>query len=137
MAIFTNEGLTDLTELMLQIETQALFILHLYTNNYTPACASTLGNFTECQLGGYDPIDLVPAQWTGDVASCVAQYTYPTQTWTFDAYSAAQNTVIYGWYVTNNATNHVIMAEQFATPYTVPFEGGQILLTLNWNDQNC
>lgn len=137
MALFLNDGLDDLTRLMLQIDNTATYVLRLYVNNYTPTCASVLSNFTECNLAGYAAKTLSPSQWTGDTVSCISQYSYPTQTWTFDSYTASQNTVIYGWYLENTDTSNVILAEQFATPYTVPYEGGQVLLTLTWNDQNC
>ena len=105
--------------------------LKLFTNDYTPIESSVLASFTEATAVGYSDITLTGtvsgSTWAISTAIGVTTATYPEQTFTL---TAAEN--VYGYYITNNAEDTLILAERFPTaPYAIPVAGGTIAVTVN------
>lgn len=135
MALLTNQGLDDIVRYTLGLTSAFHLVLHLYTNNHTPALADVSGNYTECSLSGYGAVTLTGSSWTGSTSGGLASYTYPTITWTFFANTGS--TTIYGVFGTDSDTGHLCFAESFGTNFTVPASGGTLTYVLNWLDSNC
>jgi len=96
--------------------------LHLYSNNVVPAKSDVLGTYSEVSVGGYTNVSLNGALWTTATLSGTTTSVYPTQTFTFTT-----SVVVYGLYVTNNATSEILWAERFEPlPFSIPTSGGQI-----------
>lgn len=88
------------------------FILHLFTNDYTPHRETTLADFTEVVLAGYASVDLVNADWqtpvtVGGVARCVWGTSFT------DFTVSGGSTPVWGYYVSNFAENVCLWAQRF------------------------
>jgi len=134
--IVPNEGELILLEAAVGKTAAGNTKLKLYTNNYTPAHDDVVGDFTEFgAVQGYAEKTLAPASWnaaaagtgTGSSDSNKASITYPQQTWTFDG--TGGDVTVYGYYITNDAEDKVIVAEKFATAQTVSASGDVIKVT--------
>jgi hypothetical protein len=98
--------------------------IHLYSNNVTPGESSTITTFTEVTGFGYNPIALIPANWT-IVIDDFAKGEHTEVTWTFTGAAGA----IYGYYVTRQ-TGELMWAERFTNgPYTINTSGDEIRVT--------
>lgn len=135
MALFTNDGLDYLNRYVLGLFPSFEMRLRLFTNNYVPTVLSTLVNFDECTAAGYGAITFVSTNWSGATVGGVCTYNYPQQTFIFGTYTGAPVTV-FGYFVTFDVPNIVVFAEASAVSFTIPFAGGQILITPQWIDQN-
>jgi hypothetical protein len=105
--------------------------LHLYSNNYTPVEGSVIGGFTELVASGYANIALTgtvsSGTWAIATVSGTSAASYPQQTYTLTASGTA-----YGYYLTNNANDALLLAELFTDgPYVIPAGGGTIKVTPN------
>lgn len=96
--------------------------LHLYSNNVVPAKSDVLGTYSEVTTPGYTNVSLNGSLWTTSTISGTTTAVYPTQSFTFST-----NVVVYGLYVTNNASSQLLWAERFEPlPFSIPSTGGQI-----------
>ncbi len=96
-------------------------VLHLYTNNITPAEASILGDLTQSTEAGYNPITLPGTSWTTTQSVGVTTGVYSEQTFNYTT-----GVTVYGYYVTNTS-NQLLWLERFpGGPFILPTGGGQI-----------
>lgn len=101
-------------------------VLHLYTNNQTPAEGDTTANYTESTGTGYAAITLTGASWTIATVAGTTTAAYAQQTFT---YTGAEPN-IYGYYVTNLAGTTLLWVEKFTDgPYAIPSGGGSVKIT--------
>lgn len=100
-------------------------VLHLYTNNKTPAEGDVVGDYTESTGTGYGSITLSNADWTvtTTTGTTTAEHTQVTFTYT------GAEPEIYGYYVTDGNSN-LLWAERFSDgPYAIPSGGGSVKIT--------
>ena len=137
MALYVNQGLDLLTQHNLGLLNNISLALHLYTNNWIPTLTDTSTSYVECNLGGYAAIALTPSLWQGNTVNGLSSYTYPTQTFTFNANVNNPQTTIFGWYLQDLISFKIICAEAIVPSYNVPAAGGTIQITLAWGEGNC
>lgn len=102
-------------------------LLRLFTNNLTPGKTTVLSDITECDNStGYSAITLTGSQWTATSLGGVNQVAYSEQTFVFTT-----GVTVYGYYVTTTeGTPKLLWVERYTvTPYTLPFDGGEIAIT--------
>lgn len=98
-------------------------VLHLYTNDKTPAETDTVADYTEATAAGYAPITLTGANWIVTSVAGVTTAVYPEQDFNLTDAEPA----IYGYYITNNDNSILLWSERrVAGHYTVPAGGGVI-----------
>jgi hypothetical protein len=129
--VFANTGLDYAAQCALNKATPSNFIVHLYTNNHTPAVTDSAANYTECTLVSYASITLAPGTWTGGASGGVASYVYSALAYAFAAY--AGGTTIFGAYVTT-VSGVFIGAELISPAYAVPSGGGNLNYTPTFQD---
>lgn len=118
----TLTGEVLLLQYMLNVTSADNVRLHLYRNDYTPTINTTTGNVTEANNAGYASISLTGSQWTVAAAGGSGCAAYANQSFTYTT-----SDVVYGYYITNNASSTVIWAERFEnSPLNVPVAGGAI-----------
>jgi hypothetical protein len=101
-------------------------VLHLYTNDKTPAEGDTVADYTESTGSGYAAETLTGSSWTVTTTTGTTTGEYPQVTFT---YTGAEPN-IYGYYVTNNAGTTLLWAERFSDgPYAIPSGGGSVKIT--------
>lgn len=119
-------GEVELLSRMVNLNAPDDCILHLYTNNLTPAEGDTEGLYTESTGTGYSAITLTGASWTVSTTGGVTTGSYPQVTFT---YTGAEPN-IYGYYVTDNAGTLLLWSERFSDgPYAIPSGGGSVKIT--------
>jgi hypothetical protein len=119
-----NEGDLLALEYVLNKATPDNVVLHLYTNNHTPAKGDTTSSYTESVASGYSAITLTGSSWSVSTTSNVTTGSYAAQTFNFSA-----TDTIYGYYITNNAGSHVVWAELFSSgPFSV-VNGSSVTVT--------
>ena len=100
-------------------------VLHLFTNNKTPAETDTASSYTEATGFGYGSISLTGASWVvtaADPSTC----TYAQQTFTFTGALGS----VYGYYLTRASSLDLVYAERFSDgPYVIANNGDQIKIT--------
>ena len=102
--------------------------LRLFVNDYTPVPATTEANFTEMTTQNYTPIVLTNTNWTVTAEDPEAQGVQAEQTFTFDG--SGGDTIVYGYYITDDTAGALLWAERFPSPPTVPnILGGVIKIT--------
>lgn len=102
-------------------------LLRLFTNNLTPAEATTQSTITEAVgATGYAPITLVGTQWTTTQLAGVTTAVYSEQTFTFTT-----AVTVYGYYVTTiEVSPRLLWLERFSgAPFQLPAGGGEIAIT--------
>lgn len=101
-------------------------VLHLYSNNITPAKTDVVGDYTEVSGNGYSSVTLNPASFTfssGDPTTAA----YPQVTFTFTG--EAGN--VYGYYVTRASSGDLQFANKFSNaPIYIANNGDEIRITL-------
>lgn len=123
--ITTYSGEVSLLKYMLNFAPADNKVLHLFTNNQTPAQSDVLSNYTESVAAGYAASTLTGTAWTISTVAGTSSAQYAQQTFSF---SAAET--LYGYYITDNAATQVIWAERFAAaPFTMPVSGGVVDIT--------
>ena len=129
-ALFQNNGLNPLNQVILNKATGAPWVLHLYTNVITPAVTDTTSSYTECAVSGYASVSLTGSSWTGSATAGTDTETYPSITFTFNSY--AGGTTIYGYNVTQtiSSTTYQLASQNFASNYPIPSGGGQLIVNL-------
>lgn len=100
--------------------------LRLFSNNHTPAAATTAADLTEVAGGGYAAIALTPASWSTTGGSPTSS-AYPEQTFTFTGATDSPGT-IYGYYLTN-AAGTLVLAERLAATFTPAANGDTVKVT--------
>lgn len=119
-----------LLQYIVNITTAGDPVLHLYTNDLTPAEATpgpgTAGGPTEATEAGYAAITLTGSNWTTTQASGVTTAVHPGVTFSFTTGSEP-----YGYYVTDTGgTPAMLWIERFSgAPFTLPDGGGDIAIT--------
>lgn len=99
-------------------------VLHLFSNDVTPADSTVLGDLTEVTSSGYVPVTLASASWTTTQTGGVTTAVYSIQTFTFST-----DAVSYGYYITDTS-NRLLWLERYTNgPYTIPADGGNISIT--------
>jgi hypothetical protein len=109
--------------------------LKLYTfrdNNITnnsdavPQESDIVSFYTEPTDTSYAKINLALASWSVLTTNGITQATYPEQTFTF-----AAGVTVLGYFVTNEAENIILWAEEFngLTGFTIPSDGGTLKIT--------
>ena len=102
--------------------------LRLYVNDYTPVPNSVAANFTEMTTQNYAPITLTNTNWTVTAEDPEALGVQAQQTFTFDG--SGGNTIVYGYYITDDTAGALLWAERFPASPTVPdIIGGTIKIT--------
>lgn len=102
-------------------------ILKLYSNNYSPAKSTVIGDLTEAGTAGYSEITVTGANWTVSTSTAGTNAAvYSEQTFTFTT-----SATIYGYYITTSEmTPSLLWVERFSTaPFTLPAGGGEIAIT--------
>lgn len=98
-------------------------LLHLYSNDKTPAEADVIGDYTLIT----DPAAITLTGASFDYTTAVGTASYAQQTFTF----TGANTV-YGYVITNAAGTILLAAERFSDgPYSIPSGGGTVKITSN------
>lgn len=87
--------------------TSSNLLLHLYSNNRTPAKTDVLADYTEIIFVGYTAATLTSGGWSFAIDGTTTNYvaSYAEQTFFFD-----DTLTIYGYYVTNAANTSLIFA---------------------------
>lgn len=124
--VIPQEAITDSLEAFVNKTAPEDIILRLYTNDATPATASTAADFTEASGSGYSAITLIPANWStvvpGDEIT-PSTTTYPATTFTF----SAAHDGIYGYYATRATSGRLAFAKRFTNaPLPIPGAGSTI-----------
>lgn len=136
MAILTNDGLNWFARYGLGISTTGFTLTaRLFVNNFTPSVSSVTADFTECTIPSYVAVALVPSSWSGSSSGGLGQFAYPQLTWNFSAYAGPVQT-LYGYYVTESVASKTLWADIGTPSYPVPLAGGQLNLTITFNDAN-
>ena len=101
-------------------------VLRLYTNNYSPAKSTVIGDLTETTISGYTEITVTGSNWTVATSGGTNSAVYSEQTFTFTTAAT-----IYGYYITTSElTPSLLWVERFSTaPFTLPAGGGEIAIT--------
>lgn len=92
--------------------------LKLFKNDHTPGLNDLPGDYTESAFGGYTHVPFELADNTTPALSGNMARTLLTgeaRVWT----CAASPETIYGWYLTNEDEDVVLMAERYATPHVL------------------
>jgi hypothetical protein len=98
-------------------------VIHLYSNDLTPAEATTIGNFTEVNVAGYNAKTLTSTYWTVSTLSNTTTAYYSQETFSF---TTGAN--VYGYYVTDTSAA-LLWCERFTgAPFAIPTGGGSIAL---------
>jgi len=122
--VVPNEGERRLLEYIVNKTPTTDLVLHLYVNSVSLSSESfTTSSFTEATASGYAAAPLTGSNWTVSTApSGVTTAIYNTSiTFTF---STGQS--VYGYYVTNTASQ-ILWAEEFSgAPFNLPVGGGEI-----------
>jgi|SRR6056297_2402172 len=119
-------GEVELLSRALNLNTPDDVVLHLYTNDKTPAEGDVAGDYTESTGAGYSAQTLTGASWSVTTTTGTTTGEYPQVTYT---YTAAEPN-IYGYYVTNSAGSTLLWAERFSDgPYAIPSGGGSVKIT--------
>ena len=101
-------------------------VLHLYTNDVTPAEGDTVSTYTESTAAGYGASTLTGTDWTITTTTGTTEASYPQVTFTYT--DTEPN--VYGYYVTDSGGTILIWAERFSDgPYNIPSSGGEIKIT--------
>ena len=101
-------------------------VYRFFATNITPSETDVTGTYTEATGGGYASKTLAGASWSV-VNGAPTAASFAQQTWTFTG-PLTTNPTIYGYYVTRNVDNDLVLAETF-TNFTPANNGDQILLT--------
>ena len=99
-------------------------VLHLYSNNHTPAYADTVSSYTEATFTGYASVTLTGASWTISGTNPAAA-TYAAQAFASSANQTLQT--IYGYYIT--VSGNLVAAELFASSVPIQYNGDTINVT--------
>jgi len=122
--VVPDEGERRLLEYIVNKTPTTDLVLHLYVNSVSLSSESfTTSSFTEATASGYASATLTGSNWTVSTAgSGVTTAIYNTSiTFTF---STGQS--VYGYYVTNTASQ-ILWAEEFSgAPFNLPVGGGEI-----------
>lgn len=111
---------------MVNLNTPDDVILHLYTNNKTPAEDDEVADYTESTGSGYSSETLTGSSWSVSTSGGVTTGEYPQVTFT---YTGAEPD-IYGYYVTDNAGSILLWSERFSDgPYAIPSGGGSVKIS--------
>ena len=102
-------------------------VMHLFTNNVTPADTDTAGTYTEASGGGYSAITLNNGSWTVSSVGSIEQAAYAAQTFTFTGALTGSATV-YGYYVVD-ASGTLLFSELLAAPFKPANNGDNIQIT--------
>ena len=99
-------------------------IMHLFTNDVTPAAGSTVATFTEATDGNYEEKTLTGDNWSISTVSNVGTAEYAQQTFSFGG-----TATVYGYYVTDSAGTTLLWAERFSAAASFGASGGTINVT--------
>lgn len=126
---FSQYVLQKELELYTTFGSTSLAMLRLFVNDITPDYATDVGDFEECELDGYAPVDVTAGPWTPSFVAGLASRQYPMTTFTFDPYAGPAVT-IFGWYFTNYGSPPTLWmhAARLATPYEVSLGGDSLAL---------
>lgn len=100
--------------------------VRLFSNNFTVADATVIGDFTQATFTGYAAQALGSGTVAGSNTSGRATASWPQQTYTC---TGGSSQIIYGYYVTDTAGTTLYFGENFATPVTLSNGGAPLLLT--------
>jgi len=104
--------------------------LRLFVNDHTPSEADQLdaSDYTEMTTQNYAPITLTNSAWTVSPEDPEALAVQPEKTFTFDG--SGGDTPVYGYYITDDTADELVLAERFPITPTVPDTlGGTIDIT--------
>jgi hypothetical protein len=120
MIVIPDAGKIELLTktLLAPLVTDEAYSLRLYTNDYTPAAGSVLGNFLETGFAGYYRRDLLRSSWgvpTIIAGRASSSYAVDPLEWT----CTAGPVTLHGYYVVAPASGVVAWAERFNVPRTL------------------
>lgn len=111
--------------------------LRLFVNNAALVdCTYLITDFVECTAPGYAAEALVAGDWSGALVSCAAEWDYPQITFTLTGPGVPGQT-IYGHYLVDTTAVDWWWAGLWTTPFVIPAGGGEVKVTLNWDDLKC
>jgi hypothetical protein len=99
-------------------------VMHLFTNDKTPAEGDTVADYTEEDDASYSSVTLTGGSWSVTTTAGTTTAEYAAQTFTF-----AASTTIYGYYVTDNGGTTLMWAERLGSAATYPAGGGTLDIT--------
>lgn len=100
-------------------------VMHLYTNDVTPAEADTAATYTEAVDASYAEATLTGGSWTvGTDGGGTTSGTFAQQDFTFGGAST-----VYGYFVTDVAGTTLLWAERFSTAASFGAGGGTVSVT--------
>jgi len=124
--VMPNEGEAIILGVVLKVNIPEDLILHLYTNNYTPAEDSTSSSFTEVSGFGYAPATVSASDWT----IVPGEPTAATAVEKMFSFTGNPGN-IFGYYVTGNSSGKVYWAERFTNaPIVIQNIGDRIYIPL-------
>lgn len=101
--------------------------LRLFANDRVPSKTDIITNYQEVIYLGYYPKLLTPSEWIIQLDELTGDYVavFPQQIFTLDNFLE-----VYGYYITNNKGNKLLMAERFAeAPVRLQSYAGKIRVT--------
>ena len=111
--ITPNDAELEMLETILNYD----YTFHLYKNNHTPSRNSTLADFEEASFVGYSSyslgkISISESGWlyAPYLEDNVAVADHDIYSWTC---TSTEVQTVYGYYITSDTTNQVILAEKF------------------------
>lgn len=112
-----NDGLQLLIALLLKDASVPVldWKLDLYRNDYTPVQGSVPASFTVANFTGYSQVSITRATWNAPTLvgnKAQIQYGYTPITWT----ATGSYQIIFGYFITEPATDKLLIAERFAVP---------------------
>lgn len=111
--VVPDEGELFLLDALLRSGSPDAFLIHLYTNNYTPVKDSELADFTEAAYTGYSPVALARSSWSSpETVGGYAQCVYGTAPLEFAPESGTDT--VYGYFVTDADETVCLWAEGFS-----------------------
>jgi len=125
--VVPNVSEADMLSLILGKIAQESMLMKLYSNDYTPAYGTVIGDLTELSATGYSAKTLTPANWTVTASSPSGPATAlaPQQVWGITAAATA-----YGYYLVGATSGKRYWLERFTDgPYILDAAGGQIKVT--------
>lgn len=125
---YTNWDLEALQALLAVGGPLADVLVHLNSNNFTPAKSMVLADFVEAIFDGYAAENVLAAGWSAPYVNGAGNGEISTLAQAaFDSTGVTTSEMIFGYYVTDNPATVLLFAEKFTTPVPMGAAVGQHL----------